>query len=811
MFSKRGVLILIFGVLIPLSGESSKTISISPQESDSLLALWKHQVMVNQEKEAGETLRLLLKSGRNEAELMTQLGNSFLRAGHYAEAQRAFKRAKSIDENYLEAYVGLGIAYVEEPARGLGAFYNYRRAIREAKQAVKIDSTYGPAYRLLGEIYSRFEENPEKAIGYFTRYVLLEPDNPDGLYYFGLACVRAGDYEKVDRFIAPFLNTHPEATKILPIVAQSHFLNERYVQALEVFERYLQRLDESERMFYTDISMVASDRELEEYRATPESDKTDYLQNFWNRRDSDILTRINERIIEHYRRVWYARTFFSNGIRPWDQRGKVYVRYGEPDYRSMSTRRHFTSDPNVETVRTRMATALYGPDAAYLTFTGPIFPVRSRRSPGEAVRFGADSDDAQSDVSSQPGSSVEELDADIPALPDPEEELEEIPQKTENEFLIGNLEKKLNFGGYSPVTLGNESATIPWETWTYTGIGRGFEITFTDDRGTGNFGFAPIPPPNLDADVSQLALISDFAPHVVFQNAVATIPDHYRPSFQHAPLDFYYDFAGFRGEEGSTNLEIYYAIPGEQIQLHQDADSAFAYARCAVALASSGFREIHRNAIEQTYRVSSDFDEKKGSFMPEILRLQVPPGKYELQVQVKDISSSRTGIYRQSLQVSDFSDEHLRISDIQMAATIADTGSVEKFRKGDVWIIPMPTRTYGEGQKVFVFFEIYNLKSDEFGQTRYRTQFRVRPVSESSIGALGILTSGLRSLLRNRKPQVAINYEQIGSSEDVETAYFELDLRKTNPGFKALEVTVTDLVSRQTESREVVFSYGRGR
>ena len=149
MFSKRGVLILIFGVLIPLSGSRLRLSPSVPRRAIPFSPCGNTRLWVNQEKEAGETLRLLLKSGRNEAELMTQLGNSFLRAGHYAEAQRAFKRAKSIDENYLEAYVGLGIAYVEEPARGLGAFYNYRRAIREAKQAVKIDSTYGPAYRLL--------------------------------------------------------------------------------------------------------------------------------------------------------------------------------------------------------------------------------------------------------------------------------------------------------------------------------------------------------------------------------------------------------------------------------------------------------------------------------------------------------------------------------------------------------------------------------------------------------------------------------------------------------------------------------------
>ena len=33
--------------------------------------------------------------------------------------------------------------------------------------------------------------------------------------------------------------------------------------------------------------------------------------------------------------------------------------------------------PEVEAVRTRMAVDLYGPAATYLTFTGPVFPIRS--------------------------------------------------------------------------------------------------------------------------------------------------------------------------------------------------------------------------------------------------------------------------------------------------------------------------------------------------------------------------------------------------------------------------------------------------
>ena len=762
---------------------------------------------------AVDTLVRLVEAHPEDAVLLTRLGHAYLKVKDFDAAGQAFGRARKLDPGLPDACVGQGLVYVERPARGMAAYYNFRRAVGAAKQAIRIDSTYAPAYRLLGTIYARFDEDYDKAVEYFTRYLDLVPGNLDGLYPFGLACVQTGQYERIDHYITPRIDVQPHQIDLLPLVAQAHFFQERYEGALEVFERYLQKLDGAERQLYTDISLIASQKEIQDYRATSGDARIAYLEQFWARRDPDILSSINERIIEHYRRVWYARTFFSYNAHPWDRRGEVYIRYGEPDHRSRSTRRHFTQSSAVEVVRNRMAATLYGPEAAYLTFTGPIFPVRARRSASAAVRFGEDrsepgAEDLEADISTARGEGVEgeELPTSVFAGSDAAN-----PANIHSNPQVGVLEGKLNFGGYMPVTLGNENATVPWETWTYTQIGGGLEITFTDERGTGQFDFAPIPPPNLDANLKQLSLLSKFAPTLVYENTIATAPDHYRPFFQHPHLDFYYDLAGFRGQDGRTVLEIYYALPGEQIELVEKADSAYAYVRCAVALADGNFTEIHRTAIKQIYGVATGFDRQKGAFLPEILRLNVPPGHYELQVQAKDLTSDRTGIYRQSVDVPDYGDERLLLSDILLAASIGEAGSMEKFQKGDIWVVPMPTRTFGKGQKIYIYYEIYNLKRDEFGRTRYKAQYRVRPVSEKSIGDLSVLLSGLSTLLKSRKPQVSIDYEQVGSGREVETAYFELDLTKTKMGIKALEVTVTDLVSDQSEIREINFSYGQGR
>ena len=418
-------------------------------------------------------LQRILELFPEDAHVYSQLGYIYLKRKEYKEAEVAFKRAKKLDKSLVEAYVGLGLTYAEAPTRGMQSYYNFRRAIREAKRASKLDPNYGPAYRLLGEVYERFQEDHNKAMQYYQKYVELEPDNPEGLYYYGLACVQAKAFDKILEHIAPYLSAHPDVVQLLPIVAQSHFYNDETQKALELFERYLANTEGSERAHYTDIAYVASDTELEEYRATtPGPEQQAYREQFWARRDPDILTKLNERVIEHYRRTWYARTYFSSNVYPWDERGAVYIRYGEPDYRSRSNDRNFVQTAEVERVRTQMAVDIYGPEAAFFTFTGPVFPIRTGletgslfdpSDPSEQIdesftseEVGEAVDETMSDLAEAEGG--EAVDFRLGFARDPFERDGSIESVLDEQ--TGQLNTRLQFGRYSPVTIGSEIDTV---------------------------------------------------------------------------------------------------------------------------------------------------------------------------------------------------------------------------------------------------------------------------------------------------------------------------------------------------------------
>ena len=103
----------------------------------------------------------------------------------------------------------------------------------------------------------------------------------------------------------------------------------------------------------------------------------------------------------------------------------------------------------------------------------------------------------------------------------------------------------------------------------------------------------------------------------------------------------------------------------------------------------------------------------------------------------------------------------------------------------------MASKAYLPGQPVFIYYEIYNLKRDEFGATKYRVSYEVRSLERKSIGAH--ILGGFGNLLDQRKERgiITIEYEQIGSESD-EQGYLELDMSRSEPGRQLLRIKVTD-------------------
>jgi GWxTD domain-containing protein len=566
----------------------------------------------------------------------------------------------------------------------------------------------------------------------------------------------------------------PSDARWWPLVAMAHLQRGKAEESLNLFRRYLETLPPVERSYYEDLRFVASREEAERYASLSPSARRAFLERFWMQRDPTLVTGGAARQAEHYRRVWFARAFFAKGAAPFDRRGEVYVRYGDPDWRARRGGPNTLPPPNVQEFRERLAQIFYGDIPRgegitlnrnfeqFGTFIGPVFPIQSD-------------------------------------LTKPMDSRNNFSSSVAGDYTFG-------FHRFKPVLAGFDVSAVKWETWVYTKLGNGVEIDFTDELRTGNYNYAPIP--TLDKEdyqnpafgteiVNAMQTFLQYAPENIMKTETARTPERYDPVIRVSPLNFYYGLADFRGEGGTTAFELYTAVPFDQTGAPFGSDVEV---ECRTALLAPASGQAYRSAGT----VSAPGDQwAKGGMLLDRARLNVPPGTYKLAVQARSLNGDRIQIYKQDITVKSYGRDTLQISDIQIAHAVAPTSEGGKFVKNGLRITPLPTAAIRPGDKIFFYFEVYNLAKDAGGQTRYRVEYTVN-ASGRSIAAR--VLSGLGKLVgaSQQGPAASVVYEQSGV-KDWEPHYVEMDLGPARSGEHIVRVTITDQVAGRTMFREAKF------
>ena len=226
------------------------------------------------------------------------------------------------------------------------------------------------------------------------------------------------------------------------------------------------------------------------------------------------------------------------------------------------------------------------------------------------------------------------------------------------------------------------------------------EFTFTDEVGNGHFDFAPLPPlPESDNRIASVARMMEYAPGVIYQQSISVVPDYYRPSVGKDALHFFYDVADFRGKDGKTIVEVYYGIPPAEVTVGKGDRDYLIHTKGTLALSDASHENIYRTHEVLSYQNSREFPKNRGVFIPDVIRIEASPGeKYQLQVQLEDELSGRVGAYKQELTVSNFDSAGVKISGIQLASSITETGTNDRLKKKDIYVSPMASPKLPPGQ-----------------------------------------------------------------------------------------------------------------
>ncbi len=750
-----------------------------------------------------------LREKVGEADPYLRLGHARLKAGDLNAAEKAFKKALSAGDKkqVAEAYNGLGLVYAARPAQLQASIYYFQQAlhfrpryveaqynkaqtyfdhkwlpqaVQEVERAVRMDSTYVPARQLLERCRVRRAEEERRSQEAIGRALRSEPGDSSGWMAWGRDALAEKAYLPILRRLPSLVEAHPGWKGLLPILAQAYWRQGLIQQAWGAFEGYVEGLDGREREFYRDIRLICSRDMADSYNRASEEGRKVLARRFWTENDPDLTTPANERLLEHCRRVWYARTYFSKGKYPCDRRGEVYIRYGEPDYRSRSNGQTPPPTAAVNAVKEQFYNQIYSEMHAVLAMGGGS-QIRTTTGPEEqGTIIGTQWFDAVTGALT--GSIVGPV----------------FPVRSYSPDAVG--------GVYVPIG-SSDFSLVAWESWVYADIDGGIVIDFTDETNRGAFDYAPIPEldktpglrnQTLDG-IKALATLARRSPKSVMERAVAVMPERYKVLPEEWPLGFHYDVATFRGKGDSTRVEVYYGVPmAKATYFPADARTGLRVA-CKVALAGKGAGAVYRSESDLIYVEEGDRTGRAG-FIPHIAHLDIPPGEYRLDVRVEHRLNGEVGRYRKLLSVEPYPAGPLKLSDVQLAWKISEGGMGDKFFKQGLQVVPMPTRHYKKGQPVYIYYEIYNLKRDKSGRVNYTVEYTIRSGKPP-----GLVSQIARSFQGKQEGEgVSVSQERLGLRE-TEAQHLQLDLGQVAPGKVALTVTVKDLIGGQVASKEAAF------
>ncbi len=694
-----------------------------------------------------------------DARARSQLGYVLLRLGDLKTAEGAFAQAIQDDPRLAEAHNGLGQVYAQMPYRRVDAIRCFQKAMalnrtyveaqynlamthlglgnldakKAFKEVIRLDPRHFDAYFRAGTIYERHDRDYKAAVSYYEQQIAVNPAHAEARRRLVDAYRKVGRYPDALR-MAEELRSQGRRSESRGLLSRALvYLDQRdYERAQQAFEDYLSTLDAREQAVYRDLRWVVGRDEA----AAGGAAKEGAVRKYWQWRDPTPLSDFNERLVEHYRRVAHSRERFADGAFPWDRRGDVYVRYGEPDHVGRSDDVRFETDPRVVAVKDRFV-----------------------RAADSAVG------DLLMDLTGSPQGRSRYRRVEVPA------------QQT----------AEVRGRPVYPVRPG-----IRWEYWVYAEVGGGVEFTFTDELGNGRFDYAPVP---YDLPLTATRTWQALHGERLLSVATARQPEYARWDAGAEPLSLTCASASFRGERGRSHLEVYWGVPAPEVV---SADSLPGRLRQGLALFDGNGNQLVRFREEVAASVTAD----TGAFVPGRMVIAVPEGAYRLVLQVEDPATGRTQAQRRDVVVPGYGEEGLRLSEVELAASVEKDAPPGRFTKGGLRILPMPSGVFRRGAPVSVYYEVYNLGRDAQGRTSYQVAYTVR--GRQGMGARVAQGVGRFLGMKREREEVTITYEMTGMSE-VEAGYAAFDMSGAEPGGHTLRITVTDGLTGQQASREVGF------
>ena len=491
-----------------------------------------------------------------------------------------------------------------------------------------------------------------------------------------------------------------------------------------------------------DVRWIITDEERAAFKQLSNDEERDqFIEAFWARRDPTPDTPENEYKEEHYRRIAYANEHFAAGIPGWKtDRGRIYVMYGPAD--------EVESHPSGGTYERPME------EGGGTTSTFPFEQWRYRY-------------------------------------------LEDVGQEVIIEFvdtcMCGDYHMTMDRSEkdallYTP----NAGLTL------YEQMGMASK-TARFNGGMERLGLGPL---SASQSAKQFDRLEQFAklnkpPAVKFKDLEEVVTHKINVNLM--PFDVLTDFVKVTGD--TVLVPITVQIKNKDITfVNKDGIS-----RGTVNI--FGRLTTISGRVAQTFEDTVQVDvppellpktTENASVYPKAVPLR--PGRYMLEIVVKDVNGDRVGTWRRGMQVPEFQDDKLSTSSLILADKMYPVASKNvgtgNFVIGDTYVRPRVPGADGKpvsfkrDQKLNLWLQVYNLETDE------KTH---KPSATVEYNVVNTATN---------KPVIHTveSTDQMGNIGDQVTLKKTLSAANLQPGVYKLQIRVNDNISKQMVDPSATFA-----
>jgi GWxTD domain-containing protein len=413
-----------------------------------------------------------------------------------------------------------------------------------------------------------------------------------------------------------------------------------------------------------DVAYIITPEERAAYKKLKTNEEREqFIEMFWRRRDPDPDTEENEYREEYYERIAYANEHFASGIPGWKtDRGRIYIMYGKPDeiesHPSGGEYDRPMSEGGGSTTTYPFETWFY----RYLPCCGSGIEIEFVDPTGSGEYHIARSPDEKDAMLNVPGAGLTLAEQ------------------------LGLSDKSTRVAGLS--NYGNSN-------------GLGFQSEKDD----------PFTKLELLRNLNMPPPVKDSTLEGSLTTTNGPVPDE-------NPLNFDVRVDFFR--QSDTRVITAVTIQTENKELSFKDSGGLQRAQMNIfgrVIAVSGKRiGTFEDPVETTASPAElvEAKERKSAYQKALL---LSPGRYKVEVVVRDINSGATGVRKVGFEVPKYDPKLLSTSTLVLAAkleTVTNPSSdTSQFTIGQTKVIPNLSGNYQRGQPVGLYMQVYNVQTDQ--------------------------------------------------------------------------------------------------